>query len=358
MEKGFNKKGFYFFIKVSLLATLFYVGSYYSMSIFFDYINYKNNVLPIEEKIRLTKNITASVIESRNVLDATSSEIHLAFVGDIMLDRGVYSKILKYGDGNFNFPFLNIKNDLSKYDFLVGNLEGPVSDKGIDKRNLYSFRMNPEVIGILKGLGFKALSVANNHAGDWGPIALEDTISRLNSSDIKVIGGGFNSEEANAPRIIEINGTIISFLAFSAFGAGQYESTQENSGIAVISEDTIKNSIEEARNISDIVVVSFHFGDEYKTIQNKTQEKYAKMAVDYGANLVIGHHPHVVQPLDMYKNAYISYSLGNFVFDQYFSEETMEGGLLEVDIKDKSIYSVDLRKTKMNKNYQPELAEI
>jgi poly-gamma-glutamate synthesis protein (capsule biosynthesis protein) len=244
---------------------------------------------------------------------------------------------------------------LQKYDFLVGNLEGPVSDKGEDKHNLYSFRMNQSVINILKDIGFGAVSVTNNHINDWGIDAMKDTFDRLNDIGIKVLGGGENIGKAVEPKIVDVDGVKIALLSFGQFGKGRFEATDKKAGIAIISEDLLKKSIDLAKINNDIVVVTFHFGDEYQKTQNAYQEKYSKMAIDFGVDLVVGHHPHVVQPLIQYKNVYIAYSLGNFVFDQYFSPETMEGGLLEVNIKDKKISSVELRKIQMNSDYQPSL---
>jgi poly-gamma-glutamate synthesis protein (capsule biosynthesis protein) len=168
-------------------------------------------------------------------------------------------------------------------------------------------------------------------------------------------GGGMTEEEAYSAKILNIEDTKIAFLSFSEFGKGDYEAIGEKSGIAMISEEKLKTSIEVARENADLVVAMFHFGTEYQVEPNNYQEKYARLAVDFGADLVVGTHPHVVQTLEKYKNTYIAYSLGNFVFDQYFSVETMTGGLLDVKISEKKISSVDLRTIKLNKDYQPEL---
>jgi poly-gamma-glutamate capsule biosynthesis protein CapA/YwtB (metallophosphatase superfamily) len=279
----------------------------------------------------------------------------LAFVGDIMLDRSVYNKIRDHGGGDFNYIFKNIKDDLLKYDFLVGNLEGPISDKGADRYDLYSFRMKPEALDALRNVGFDGLSVANNHINNWGTEAMEDTFLRLKESGIKVLGGGFNDIDASYPKIVEINGTKIAFLAFSQFDKGKYEATASSSGIVIISEGALKGGIKIAKENADLVVVIFHFGDEYAEESNSYQKKYSHLAIDLGANLVVGHHPHVVEEVEIYSNSYIAYSLGNFVFDQYFSKETMEGGLLEVTVQNKKIIDVKLQKIQMNKNYQPEI---
>jgi poly-gamma-glutamate synthesis protein (capsule biosynthesis protein) len=355
MSEDIKEKKFLTYYKYIILFSIIFIFAYIFPKVFVQYFAGNNSLARLEERIDLNKRITASVLDARNEVRKDDEGIKVAFVGDIMLDRGVYNKIVKKGAGDFNFAFANIKNDLKKYDLLVGNLEGPVSDKGIDKHDLYSFRMDPQILPVLKDLGFGVLSIANNHIDNWGLSAIEDTISRLSSSGIQVVGGGMNSQESYAPVIINTKGLKIALLSFSEFGAGQYESGTSTAGISVISEQALKRGIELARKSADIVVVIFHFGEEYKNTPTEYQKKYAHMAVSLGANLVVGHHPHIVEPIEYYKNTYIAYSLGNFIFDQYFSPETMQGGLLELEIKNKSIVNINLRTVQMNSDYQPAL---
>jgi poly-gamma-glutamate synthesis protein (capsule biosynthesis protein) len=303
----------------------------------------------------ITKVVLPMTEQTEYPLD--NKKIVLGFVGDIMLDRSVYNKIKIYGNGDFNYIFKNIRDDLLKYDFSVGNLEGPISDKGADKYDLYSFRMKPEALDALKNVGFDALSVANNHINNWGKEAMEDTFLRLKESGVKILGGGLNDIDASYPKIVEINGTKIAFLAFSQFDKGKYEATASSSGIVIISEEALNSGINIAKENADLVVVILHFGDEYSEESNSYQKKYSHLAIDFGANLIVGHHPHVVEEVEIYSNSYIAYSLGNFVFDQYFSKETMEGGLLEVTVQNKKIIDVKLQKIQMNKNYQPEIVK-
>ncbi len=341
------------FLSLFVFLFLFYTTLNYSFLLFFE-ISLKNS----QQILSNNANIADAVgLRDDTFIDNIDEKIKIAFVGDIMLDRGVEQKINKNGNGDFSFAFTNIKEDLKKYDFLIGNLEGPVSDKGEDKHNLYSFRMELVALDTLKEVGFGAVSVANNHMGDWGYEAMIDTFNRLKDKEIEVLGGGDNLEEALKPKIIEKENTKIAILAFSEFGKGNFEVTEEGGGILTISEENLKKSIELARDTADIIIVNFHFGEEYQKIQNLYQEKYSKMAIDFGADLVVGHHPHVIQPLIQYKNAYIVYSLGNFVFDQYFSPETMEGGLLEVNIENKRISNVELKKININSDYQPSLVK-
>ena len=297
---------------------------------------------------RVPYDLTVNVSQPTNI-ELTKKEppaISLIFVGDIMLDRGVRAKIEKVGNNDFRFPFLKIANILNEADIVAGNLEGSLSDKGKEVGNLYSFRMPLQSLGGLTFAGFDVLFLANNHLGDWGEKALEDTVLNLRNVGILPVGAGVDLEKAYVPKIAEIKGVKIAFLAFSDFFVP---------GVALAKEEKIKSAVNEAKALADLVVVVFHFGDEYSKEPNKRQKLLAQLAIGAGADLVIGFHPHVVQPLEVYHGKYIAYSLGNFVFDQNFSKETMIGGLLKVFLKGKDIISAALYEVRLNNNFQPEL---
>lgn len=285
---------------------------------------------------------------------ASRDNIILGFVGDIMLDRGVADAVKNYGAGDYRFPFTNTRDDLRKYDILFGNLEGPISDKGTNQWSLYSFRMNPEALHGILDAGFDVFSIANNHIGDWGAGAIADTMERLESNGIIPIGVDFNATSVYQPRVVSQNGVRVAYVAFSELETIMGDTKNDSPNIALIGNgEKMVKSINEAKSIADIVVVSFHFGDEYKSEPNEFQQRIAKRAIDAGADIVVGHHSHVVQPLEYYGNGYIAYSLGNFVFDQSFSEETMTGAVLEVLIEKKKIQSARYRTIKLNDHFQP-----
>lgn len=285
--------------------------------------------------------------------------IILMAVGDIMLDRAVKYMIDKYGQGDFNFAFANIKNYLSGADILFGNLEGPISNRGVKVGSIYSFRFSPTSTLALKQTGFDVVSIANNHMFDYQPIALQDTMANLQKQGIDYVGAGNNETEAFSLKIKEIQGVKIGFLGFENFAPNSWKAGPEKIGMAWVGEDfsKIKEIISQGKKQVDILAVSIHAGTEYQPLPDAFQKAFAKTAIDAGADLVLGHHPHVVEPLEKYNNGWIVYSLGNFIFDQYFSKETMEGGLLRVEIKNKKIDNVVLQKVKLNKYYQPELVE-
>ncbi|MES2023702.1 MAG: CapA family protein [Patescibacteria group bacterium] len=279
--------------------------------------------------------------------------VNLAFLGDIMLDRGVKSSVRKNFNGDYSALFQNM-GELNKNDIVFANLEGPASDQGEDKHNLYSFRMDPETIPALKGAGIDVLSISNNHIGDWGREAFEDTLSHLTENEILYSGGGANENNAEIPKIIEKNGMKIGYLAFSDKGPEWLTPTDTESGLLLTTNPNFDKIIQNASKQVDSLVVSFHFGEEYQTKHNTRQEYLAHKAVDDGAKLVIGAHPHVVEDFEVYKNSYIAYSLGNFIFDQKFSENTMQGMLLEIKLYKAGTMSVKKNIIKLNSVFQPQ----
>ncbi|MCX6760953.1 MAG: CapA family protein [Candidatus Nealsonbacteria bacterium] len=299
---------------------------------------------------------------SINFQNSRKETVDIIMVGDIMLNRGVEYMINKEGKGNFKFPFLRIADDMKAADLLIGNLEGPVSDKGEKVGSIYSFRMNPESINGLGYAGFNVLLLANNHAFDYGREALEDTLKRLKKAGMSYSGAGFDKNEAFSPLIKEIKGIKIGFLDYTNLGSNYWTAGEESSGIAWISEndiEEIKKDIEKAKQQADFLIVFLHAGDEYQAEPSSFQISFAKVAIDSGADLVVEHHPHVVQGSEEYKNKNIFYSLGNFIFDQGFSEETMSGQILKISLYNSSstirIKEITALNTKMNEFFQPEI---
>jgi poly-gamma-glutamate synthesis protein (capsule biosynthesis protein) len=301
-----KNKFIYFFLILSGIFVIF----------FFNFLN---------ENINETKTYNYVSIEKYNPIKYNENhEIKLLFVGDIMMTRYIEEKI-KDLNKKFIFPFLNILNYLKTFDYVIANLEGPISDKGIKIGNKYSFKMKPEVAEALSKANIKIVNLANNHIFDYGKIAFEDTLKNLEKNNINYFGNSYE------PLIVEKEGVKIGFLGFSDFL--KYLEVKENKiGIAV-ANNNLSELIKKTKEKVDILIVSFHWGEEYKKMANERQRKLAKIAIDSGADLVIGHHPHIIQNIEKYKNKFIFYSLGNFIFDQNFSKETMIGGGVEVYIR-------------------------
>lgn len=220
---------------------------------------------PVELKIAPQVAYVNTVIEEKPKIKDPDF-LTFAFVGDIMLDRGVKKSVIKNYDMNYEKLFENMEM-LKDFDITFANLEGPVSDKGKDKHNLYSFRMDPVVLEALKNAGIDIVSVANNHVGDWGRNAYVDSLMRLKENGIYYTGGGMDGFEAEQPTIIEKYGIKIGFLGFSDVGPNDTEVGIEKPGLLLARNKRFDEIISKASAKVDYLIVSFHFGDEYKPKQ-------------------------------------------------------------------------------------------
>jgi poly-gamma-glutamate synthesis protein (capsule biosynthesis protein) len=280
---------------------------------------------------------------------------HLSFVGDIMLDRNVKAKVMTLGAGDYHYLFQNA-DFLKVPDVMFANLEGPVSDRGKNVGSIYSFRFDPVVFSVLKDAGF--LDMANNHIGDWGPLALADTLSYGKAAGFDMIGGGDTYEDAVQPKIFDVKGIKIGYLGFSDFGPPSVilSASSTHPGILSASDPYLSAIISDAAAKVDVLVVVFHFGIEYQSHSDDRQKALAHEAIDSGAKIVVGAHPHVPEEIEEYNGGIIAYSLGNFIFDQSFSTTTMQGMKFDVNVAKSGIKSYSTSTIQLNANYQPSLA--
>lgn len=278
------------------------------------------------------------------------------FVGDIMLDRGVRVSVNKNFAGDYSKLFANTQF-LSQPDITFANLEGPASDQGTNKHNLYSFRMDPKVIPLLKKQGIDVVSFANNHVEDWRAPAFNDTLKRLSDAGILACGAGLTKADAVKPAIIQQNGYKVGFVCFSDVGPYNFAATATSSGILLASDPDFDSIIKNAKSQVDDLVVSFHSGIEYQTVHNTRQEQIFKRAVDDGADIVVGAHPHVGEDIQTYKGITMMYSLGNFIFDQSFSKDTMQGLFVTTTLKNNVFTDIVPHTVLLDKNFAPSLKQ-
>jgi len=286
----------------------------------------------------------------------TPSHLTLSFVGDMMFDRGVKSSVYKNFEGSYDALFTNLKPIFEMSDIVFGNLEGPISDKGRNVGSKYSFRFEPQVAQSLKNNKFSIVSFANNHVGDWSIEAFEDTLHYLEEAGVLFTGAGKNLQEAESPTIIEKHGIKIGFLGFSDVGPIWMEAKENQAGQLLASNPNRIQIIEKAKKQSDILIVSYHWGNEYVP-HNERQELLAKSSIDAGADIIIGHHPHIIQDIEEYKTGVIAYSLGNAIFDQHFSKETMEGALLQIQVTKDGVKNYHKKIFNISNQYQPQKPE-
>lgn len=298
---------------------------------------YKN--LPYFGAVNYVPAAVDSLLDKTGITNAPKNPtVTFTFAGDIMLDRGVEKSVTKNYGGDFSAIFKNTADFLHGDDITFLNLEGPASDKGHNVGSIYSFEMNPDVLPVVKNAGIDVVSFANNHVGDYTKAAFVDTMDRLTANGIPFAGAGKSYTQATTPTIVEKNGIKVGFLGFtdvgpywlaskgaaSEIGIQGTPAQTASTGVLLASDPNFADIIAKAKTQVDVLVVSFHWGVEYKPHTDR-QAKLAHTAIDAGADIIVGAHPHVAQDLETYKGKLIMYSLGNFVFDQYFSKETMQG---------------------------------
>ena len=278
--------------------------------------------------IRLKNKNLAPIITPTPTL--TPQSVSILFLGDTMLSRGVAYQITKNNDLYYSFQY--VKDYLLNNDFVFSNLESPVIDGKVINAGEMFFRTDEKLIPILKEMNFSIVSLANNHMLDMGQKGLLNTFNILKDNNIQYAGAGKNYEKAHELKILEKNGIKFAFLAYNDNDVVSVtnEATENKAGTAFMNLEALKKDVEAAELISDFVIVSMHSGDEYQLEPNQRQINFAHTAIDNGADLVIGHHPHIVQKYEKYKNGYIFYSLGNFIFDQMWSQETREGVMIKI----------------------------
>jgi len=293
--------------------------------------------------------------DQKKKLPQASEEVSLVAVGDISFSRGVERMVKKQKD--LNYPFLKIRDYLKSADLVFGNLETPITEGPEIPDFEMVFRSNPGTEQTLKQAGFSVLSLANNHTPNFGEQGLKDTFNYLAEVGIKFVGAGNNEQEANQPVYIETKGIKFAFLAYNDTDIvpASYEAANSHAGTAFMRTEKMAEAVKEAKQKTDFVIISMHAGIEYTDKPNDSQVNFAHAAIDAGADLVIGHHPHVVQTMEKYKGKYIFYSLGNFVFDQPQSQETKEGLAIKVYFAKDGINKISLLPVVMENLVQPRM---
>jgi poly-gamma-glutamate capsule biosynthesis protein CapA/YwtB (metallophosphatase superfamily) len=265
--------------------------------------------------------------------------------GDILLARTPGKRVAEYG---FRYPFEGVKRLVSEADIAFANLEAPASYIGVPypgKPPNVTFRADPATLFGVAWAGFDVLSLANNHMNDFGPLAVAETLDFIDLLGIARCGAGRDLEEARAPAVIERDGARFVFLAYaepawtvvaarSEAAARTMTRAEERFhgpippppdpatpsgtiGVALANIADVIADIRSARETlkPDYVFVSMHWGDEQQHYPSEYQRALGRAAIDAGATAVLGHHPHVWQSMERYKDGFIAYSLGNFVFD-------------------------------------------
>lgn len=280
---------------------------------------------------------------------ARGEEVVITAVGDIMLSgsgRGTYRR------EGYVYPFAATSGILRSGDVAIGNLETPLSTGGTEFRGKrYRFRTAPEAAVALKQAGFAVVTLANNHILDYGAAGLSDTIRHLDREGILHCGAGDDLLAARREAVAIIKGKRLIFLSYSLVLPKEFFAGKNRAGTAPGYPSYVVRDIGEARQKADYVIVSFHWGKEMASTPSPIQIETAHRAIDAGADLVIGHHPHVLQGAERYKNGVILYSLGNFAFGSLsagssrsaIARVTLDGGVREVELIPLNVLNREVR---------------
>jgi poly-gamma-glutamate synthesis protein (capsule biosynthesis protein) len=244
----------------------------------------------------------------------------LVFGGDVMLSRYVGRLARQHQDPAW--PFRQLAPYLRGADIAFVNLESPFSDRPAPAEKGMIFKAEPAMIEGLVLAGIDVVSTANNHARDQGSYGLDYTLRWLGQHGIRAAGTG-------ADVVLERNGVQFGFLAYT-YDQSNGNYPNQDSRVAMLDIVRMTEEVARMRLKADVVIVSMHAGDEYRARPNRQQTDFARAAIDSGAAVVAGHHPHVAQPVERYRDGVIFYSLGNLVFDQFQRTETQQGLLAEV----------------------------
>ncbi len=263
------------------------------------------------------------------------SELTVVAVGDILLSRHVGKKIDLVGDPTL--PFKNVSPWLVGADIAFGNLESPIAAGDVPLRRGVVFRCLTRYVPGLVSAGFDVLSTANNHALDQGSDSLEFTLDCLEAHGIIAVGTRKKEDQCSFGRLIEKKGVVVGFLAYS-YAAYNDGGAREDAQVATLHDrERVLDEISGLKHKADVVFVSLHAGAEYRRKPEVQKMVFARAAIDAGADAIIGHHPHWIQPVEIYRGKPIFYSLGNFVFDQGDSVETSQGLMVEFRIRNKKL---------------------
>lgn len=240
--------------------------------------------------------------------------IILNFVGDISLN-GIYDELLS--EKGAMFPFLKAEKELRSADLTIGNLESPFVPEGVppEFKMKTPLRANPGYAGGLKWAGFDVLNLSNNHILDYGAFGVSVTQKALTDLSIEYFGYGKDINNAKKMKVLSVNSLRIGFIGYTdlVIDSPFYADIKQN-GIAKFDISLIKEEIKKKKKLVDIIVVNLHWGIEYFHLPTPQQITWAKELIDFGADIIIGHHPHIIQGIEKYKHGIIAYSLGNFIF--------------------------------------------
>lgn len=296
--------------------------------------------------------ITSSASDKSNSASKYTEErvVKGTVVGDIMLGRSLKNKSSKT---NYNDILDGVSSIWQDSDYVSGNLECALLDNVEDfEKNEKEIHINAETksVNVLKDNGFTLVNLANNHLADFCADGVVSTINTLKKAGLKYVGAGENITEASKYDIQEVNGVKIATVSVSDIVPKNFSANDSKAGILSTKTSAYYNAVREASQLADLVVVNIHWGVEYALNQTERQEELARNLINFGADIVIGSHPHVLQPVEKYKDGIIFYSMGNFVFDQGWSR-TKDSMILNYFVDDEGNCSFEMIPVRIKDGY-------
>ncbi|MDY7039365.1 MAG: CapA family protein [Chloroflexota bacterium] len=280
--------------------------------------------------------------------------VELLAVGDVMLARTPEERMEVFGVG---YPFASTGDLLRGADLAVGNLECALTARSQPiPHKLYLFRAHPRHAGGLVEAGFDVLILGNNHTSDYGQPGLDETVYTLRAHGLAYVGGGSSAEEAHRPLFVEVKGVRLAFLSYAMSGFKQVPwEMPPDTYVAYAEPPVVQQAVREAGEQADVVIVNLHAGIEYAPAPSDEQRMLAYAAADAGADLVIGHEPHVVQGTELRGDCLIAWSLGDFVFDISAVDAARDGVILRVLLAADGLRSAEFIPVRIVDDVQPQL---
>jgi poly-gamma-glutamate synthesis protein (capsule biosynthesis protein) len=267
-----------------------------------------------------------------------STPVTIVAAGDLMLGSWTQDVILQNG---YSYPFKNLEEILISADIVFANLEAPFGEGGEAYPKQYSFQVHPQLIDVISAGHINLVSIANNHIMDFGVESLKRTTKLLENNNIFFAGAGMELNEARKAALFSMNGQKIAFVAYSLTFPEEFWATDTSAGTCFPYHSYVYDDIKKLDSQNDNVIVSCHWGQESSETPKNYQIELAHKLIDAGADLILGHHPHVVQGIEYYKGKLIAYSLGNFIFGSY-SKKAKESILLKLSISKTQIIRTEI----------------
>ena len=327
------KKGFFVFITVAIIT-------FVSLFVYDHFLQKRNSNI---ETAQSQNNIIEEDIPQPIEEPKEDTHINMSVIGDIMCHNTQYNDAYNSKTGNYDFSYVfeDIKEYISSADIAIGNLETTFAGKERGYSNYPTFNTPEQLAGNLKDFGIDVLSTANNHCMDTKYAGLVSTLNYLDEAGISHTGTNATAKDQNKILIKDVNGVRIAFLSFTYGTNGIPIPTDKSFCVNLIDEELILKQINLAKEQEpDLICVSMHWGVEYQTKQNAEQERLANLLFENGVDIILGSHPHVLQPMEKRivtledgtpKNCFVIYSLGNFMSGQN-KENTRNSVILNIQI--------------------------